>query len=240
MGCPDSRRADARRLQFPGPDAICAFRWRAHRLSCGMAHMGACDMTEIPDAYRRGTCSIDGCDKPVRARTWCLAHWTRWSRHGHPLGGGTQVGAPERFYREVVLPYAGDECLTWPFGKDIWGYGHLKRNGRQRLTHRLVCEDVHGEPPTEKHEAAHSCGNGHLGCVNPKHLCWKTHRENEADKVLHGTRVRGSRSVRSKLTESDVLAIRRSSRRHSELARIYGVAQCTISEIRSGKKWAWL
>lgn len=31
-----------------------------------------------------GTCSIDGCGKPVHCRGWCSAHWTRWRRHGDP------------------------------------------------------------------------------------------------------------------------------------------------------------
>lgn len=33
------------------------------------------------------TCIIDSCDKPYLARGWCSAHWTRWKRHGDPLGG---------------------------------------------------------------------------------------------------------------------------------------------------------
>lgn len=36
------------------------------------------------------TCTIDGCQKPVLARGWCSAHWTRWKRHGDPLGGGVE------------------------------------------------------------------------------------------------------------------------------------------------------
>lgn len=32
-------------------------------------------------------CSIDGCDRPVRGRGWCINHWTRWRNHGDPLGG---------------------------------------------------------------------------------------------------------------------------------------------------------
>ncbi|KKL07290.1 hypothetical protein LCGC14_2587520, partial [marine sediment metagenome] len=31
------------------------------------------------------TCTLDGCDKPHRAREWCLMHWTRWQRYGDPL-----------------------------------------------------------------------------------------------------------------------------------------------------------
>lgn len=29
-------------------------------------------------------CSVDGCEKPSRSRGWCVAHWTRWRRHGSP------------------------------------------------------------------------------------------------------------------------------------------------------------
>lgn len=36
-------------------------------------------------------CSIDGCEKPVRARGWCEMHHGRWRRHGNPL---TLLNAP--------------------------------------------------------------------------------------------------------------------------------------------------
>lgn len=28
------------------------------------------------------TCSVDGCERPHKARGWCLAHWKRWYRNG--------------------------------------------------------------------------------------------------------------------------------------------------------------
>ena len=31
------------------------------------------------------TCTIDGCQKPTRARGVCVMHWQRWRRHGSPL-----------------------------------------------------------------------------------------------------------------------------------------------------------
>ncbi len=33
-------------------------------------------------------CSVTDCDKPHFGRGWCSAHYTRWRRHGDPLGGG--------------------------------------------------------------------------------------------------------------------------------------------------------
>lgn len=32
----------------------------------------------------KSTCSIDGCESPVRARGWCIQHYQRWRKHGDP------------------------------------------------------------------------------------------------------------------------------------------------------------
>ena len=130
-------------------------------------------------------CSIPGCCKPHLARGWCKAHYRRWQRHGDPLGGRPRQA--RRYLDEVVLTYEGDQCLLWPYGKDRYGYGKIW-NGRKKVgLHRLVCEITNGPAPTPKHEAAHSCGNGHLGCCTKRHLSWETHAENMADKIRHGT-----------------------------------------------------
>lgn len=31
-----------------------------------------------------GTCSVEGCDKPLRVRQWCQLHYSRWLVHGDP------------------------------------------------------------------------------------------------------------------------------------------------------------
>lgn len=84
--------------------------------------------------------------------------------------------------------YDSDECLIWPYSIDNYGgYGHLGYNGKMYLAHRLMCILAHGEPPTPKHQASHSCGKGHEGCVNPKHISWKTTSDNLKDRRKHGT-----------------------------------------------------
>jgi hypothetical protein len=35
----------------------------------------------------RGTCTVDGCERPHKAHGWCKAHYFRWRDHGDPLGG---------------------------------------------------------------------------------------------------------------------------------------------------------
>src|SRR5690349_16534473 len=77
--------------------------------------------------------------------------------------------------------FADADCLKWPFADDGKGYGVIKVDGRQQYAHRIMCTLVNGEPPTELHETAHSCGNGHLGCVHPGHVRWATRAENHAD-----------------------------------------------------------
>lgn len=37
----------------------------------------------------KSTCSIDGCERTVVARSWCNRHYRRWIRHGDPLAGGS-------------------------------------------------------------------------------------------------------------------------------------------------------
>ena len=139
-------------------------------------------------------CKIDDCDKPHLARGWCLAHYRRWRRNGHPLGGranSTSRGAPKRYLHEIVLTYEEDVCLKWPYGNSGSGYGQIQHDGKHHYVHRLVCEAVNGPPPTPRHEVAHSCGNGDQGCCAKQHLRWATRAENIADRLLH---TRGSRS----------------------------------------------
>jgi hypothetical protein len=58
-----------------------------------------------------------------------------------------------------------DCCLIWPFGRNSTGYGLVTIDGEQTYAHRAMCKRVHGEPPTPEHQAAHSCGRGHDGCL---------------------------------------------------------------------------
>lgn len=151
-------------------------------------------------------------------------------------------GEAQRYFREVVMPYEGDECLIWPFHRNAGGYGLLRSNGRTRDAHRVVCEAANGQPPTPSHEAAHSCGSGHLGCVTKRHLVWKTHKENEADKVAHGTVRRGEANTNAKLTVEAVRAIRALSGLQTKTATAaqFCVSIRTIGLVQAGERWGWV
>lgn len=169
-------------------------------------------------------------------------HYRRWQRHGDPLGGRIHDGEPRRFIHEVVLAHEGDECILWPFGRHPSGYGQVYFDGRMGQTHRVVCKLAHGEPPTPRHYAAHSCGKGHEGCVSPRHLSWKTPVENAADKLMHGTHNRGERHYNAKLTEADVRQIIALKGTASErlIAERFSVAPQTVHSIYIGQSWSWV
>lgn len=38
-------------------------------------------------------CTIEGCERQLRARGWCATHWARWRRHGDPSEGAAKPAA---------------------------------------------------------------------------------------------------------------------------------------------------
>lgn len=188
-------------------------------------------------------CSIDECINSATHRGWCKPHYMRWRRHGDPLSGavprGASEGSPKQFLEETVMHHEGDGCLLWPFAKYESGYPQITIDGVHRSLTRLICTRVNGDAPTPEHHAAHSCGNGHLGCVTKRHLSWKTRSENEADKLAHGTHNRGERHNMAKLTEADVRQIRalKGTASQREIAARFGIKQSTVSDVQSRKVW---
>lgn len=185
-------------------------------------------------------CLIDGCSKAAHnKRGWCNAHYQRWLKHGDPLKGGTPKGEPQRYFRDVVLTYEGDECLAWPYANDGDGYGSIYHDGKTKRVHRAVCEEVYGPPPTPDHDASHSCGRGSDACCAKRHLSWKTHAANMADMVMHGTSRRGEKSPFAKLNEEQVrkiLALKGAAPQHV-IAKLVGTSRANVGHIHNRETW---
>lgn len=187
-------------------------------------------------------CAFPDCPNPKSpkaAKGLCNSHY--WQLHkGRPL-------TPLSYRRNVTEPWLmshinepdSKECLTWPFQINPDGRAMVKYQGYQGPAARVMCELAHGKPPTPQHEAAHSCGKGHLGCVHPGHLRWATCEENKADMLLHGTRVRGEKAWNAKLTEARVRAIKEFA--HTCSARtiggLFGMETGQVSRILRGERW---
>lgn len=75
------------------------------------------------------------------------------------------------------------------------------------LVHRLVLSAFIGPPPSENHQGAHGDGNPRNNALS--NLRWATPKENNADKILHGTNVnKGVPSARAICSPVQVAAIR--------------------------------
>ena len=188
-------------------------------------------------------CAVLSCDNPLYIRGYCQSHYHRVLAHGHPqadipLRKMTKPGVAMAWIRDNFR-HDGEGCLKWPFSIDSEGRAVGSFGSLSHYASRVMCEIAHGKAPGPEFEAAHSCGCGHLGCVNPKHLRWLTRAENQAERADHGTTNRGSRSGNAKLTEDDVRAIRAIGKSISAttLALSYGVTSTTIYSIRSRRLW---
>lgn len=168
----------------------------------------------------------------------------------------------ERFWSRVQQ---SDNCWLWlgSYNK-ITGYGTLSVDHYPRLVHRLSWELSNGPIPKGKH-VLHHCDV--KLCVRPSHLFLGTQQDNVADRHAKGrtargpdkrphprgaaywahrtrdTIARGERVGGSKLTEADVLAIRRLRAEGwtlDRLAKTYGVRLSNIHMIVTGKTWKHL
>jgi hypothetical protein len=184
-------------------------------------------------------CSINECGNNHVARGFCQLHYRDARRSGRfeTINKRARNGEPAKFL-DIAQHHPEGGCLIWPFARDSHGYA---RYGKHLAT-RIICARVHGAPPSDRHEAAHSCSKGHLGCVSGAHLSWKTSIENHADKLLTGISNRGENHGAAKLKTEEVLQILAEYRRGNgpALAKKFGVHVSTIYQIVKRKAWAWL
>ncbi len=104
--------------------------------------------------------------------------------------------------------------------------------------HRLVMLAFAG-PPKAGQIIRHYDGDGSNNSIT--NLRYGTHKENEADKERHGTKLLGESVSGAKLTETQVVemrVLRASGVKLQELARLFSVGMDTISLVCIGRTWA--
>jgi len=163
-----------------------------------------------------------------------MASWNRGQTSTPDNPGNSKIML---WIRDVALTWESDECLTWPFGRLRGEYGTFGRNDKSIYAHRYICQLVHGDPPSPDSLALHSCGKGHEGCVNKKHLGWGTGTQNQLDRHTHRTSMtfRG----RYRLTATQVAEIRAlTGKEPSQVtAKRYDVTESNIRKIQTFKTW---
>lgn len=125
-------------------------------------------------------------------------------------------------------------------------YALRDESGRKvhALAHRLVAEAFIGPAPSSSHEVAHK--NGSRVEHHYRNLRWAERVENHADLQVHGTATKGERNGRAKVTDADVIDIRREylaikasagKRSVRELDDRYGLSRTTLLRIAKGQAW---
>ncbi len=147
--------------------------------------------------------------------------WTRKVR-----GSGTKMGT----WRELIpTPSRNPNYLRVGLSKDNKQTSFLVSN--------LVLMAFEGPCP-EGMECCHNNGDSRDNRLS--NLRWGTPKENGEDRVTHGTTARGSRNHKAKLTEQDVVEIRRlrsKGVRQITLCRHFNVSDGTMSLICRNKIW---
>lgn len=190
-------------------------------------------------------CIVNGCAKRRHYSTgYCPKHYQRIKRLG-------SVDEPCRLsdaQRLVALftpePFSG--CWLWTGATDEYGYGQLSRHvNKKRINlkaHRFSYQ-LHKGPIPDGLKILHSCDTPL--CINPAHLRAGTDKENKADSIARGRHAFGEKLGRAKLTEDQVLEMRRIyASRHrvnkSALARQYNISHSVVRAVTSGKTWRHL
>lgn len=114
------------------------------------------------------------------------------------------------------------------------------RNGGKIYTkavHRLVLETFVGKSPKDM-ECRHL--NGIRNDNRLENLKWGTKKENEEDKKIHGSVIKGESSPSSKLTNKKIIFIRQRKKEGEtlmSLAKMFNVCESSISRIVNRITW---
>lgn len=115
-----------------------------------------------------------------------------------------------------------------------------KGEKKNRRVHRLVLLAFKGQPPTAMHCGSHIDGNPFNNWS--LNLKWATYKENEADKIGHGTKLLGQKLHNAKLNPAAVRKIRRVKVWTTAILKSFmathGVSRSAIKDVRVGRTWS--
>lgn len=143
----------------------------------------------------------------------------------------------ERFWAKVEKT---STCWLWQGYCSPNGYGSIGSGNKNSpvLVHRLSYEIYFGEIP-DGLLVLHKCNI--KKCVNPGHLKVGTNQDNTNDALDAGNIHQGSKCWNSKLTERQVITIRKllatGDYLQIELADLYNVSDTLMSDIKTNKVW---
>lgn len=166
--------------------------------------------------------------------------WLNERRKGIGANQFNSIPMPERFWAYTKRE---GSCLLWTGAINKKGYGSMMLNGKVQTSSRIAYKLSFGEIP-DGLWVLHHCDNPL--CMEPDHLFLGTHQDNmtDRDRKNRGNGIsktsRGEGNIKAKLTERDIIFIRRSKKQTRELADRYQVCRTTIQRIRGNRIWKHL
>lgn len=148
----------------------------------------------------------------------------------------------DRFWEKVNIK-SDLECWEWEGSKYYNGYGQFYKSPTKIVAHRMAYELTYGNIRNKKLLVCHKCDN--RGCVNPNHLFLGTHKDNLADMYRKNRQnnadTRGIKNGRAKLTDNDIINIRKTYIRGQisakKLGEKYGISETTCLRIINRQGW---
>jgi hypothetical protein len=154
------------------------------------------------------------------------------------------ASARTRFWEKIDIPLDGNACWPWLGALSSNGYGNVNLGGKTVRAHRVAWVLANGPIP-DGMCVCHACDNPR--CVNPIHLWLGTHGDNSRDMAAKGRcggDQRGEANHHARLTDRDVLAIRRlaatGTLTQAEIGCRYGVTPSSVGNIVCRHSWRHL
>jgi hypothetical protein len=150
---------------------------------------------------------------------------------------------PERVIRRVLerLDRSGGPEACWPCKGSRLPHGYVQIGWSENGTvggdyaHRIVLAHTLQRPLAPGEEALHQCDNP--PCGNPAHIFLGTQQDNCKDMAQKNRSTQGERNPASRLSSTEIQAIRQDQRPSWSVALDYGVTARQVRKIRQGVQW---
>jgi len=177
-------------------------------------------------------CIVIGCKKEVKNyKKTCQMHYIRMKKNG-------DYYKKKSLSRKITFNVTESGCYEVTSHNCYSnGYFMFRLHGKKRYMHRHIFEECFGEIP-EGMYICHKCDN--KTCINPEHLELGTPLKNAKDAVDRGLYPKGSQKYNAKLTENDVVQIKKMLKngvKNIEITNYFDVHRDTVSHIKRGKTW---
>jgi hypothetical protein len=135
-------------------------------------------------------------------------------------------------------PPAEPRIVQWVVGDNGRAQVSLSLDGKvkNRQVHQLVLEAFVGPRPE-------GCVGRHVVDNNPLNNClsnlaWGTPKQNQEDRLVHGTDLRGAQVYNAKLDDKRAEQVYLAPGKHRDIAQAYGIDRTLVGKIKTGKAWA--